>query len=185
MSNDPAEQDFFAASEAAVADTQLRRKLENATGRHLEHVAATRAEFPAYEAERDASSADRPRSPVQERNASGDPTRADGRVEPSNVGGLPEALRRCDDQHRLECGDGRRAPEERRGQGSEHRIARHDGFEHHDRVIDGARAEQRARAQIFLLRAQIRRAVPNECLALFETQRHLQRCGNGLRNFFL
>jgi L-lactate dehydrogenase complex protein LldF len=48
-------QDFFAASEAAVADTELRRKLENATGRHLDHVAATRAEFPAYDAERDAS----------------------------------------------------------------------------------------------------------------------------------
>jgi len=47
--------DFFAASTAAVADTDLRRKLENATGRHLDHVAATRAEFPAYEAERDAS----------------------------------------------------------------------------------------------------------------------------------
>jgi L-lactate dehydrogenase complex protein LldF len=55
MSKGPAEQDFFAASEAAVADLQLRRKLENATGRHLDHVAATRAEFPAYEAERDAS----------------------------------------------------------------------------------------------------------------------------------
>jgi L-lactate dehydrogenase complex protein LldF len=55
MSNRAASQDFFAASEAAVADTDLRRKLENATGRHLEHVAATRAEFPAYDAERDAS----------------------------------------------------------------------------------------------------------------------------------
>jgi L-lactate dehydrogenase complex protein LldF len=55
MSNGPAEQDFFTASEAAVADLQLRRKLENATGRHLDHVAATRAEFPAYETERDAS----------------------------------------------------------------------------------------------------------------------------------
>ncbi len=55
MSNGRAEQDFFAASEAAVADLQLRRKLENATGRHLDHVAATRAEFPPYEAERDAS----------------------------------------------------------------------------------------------------------------------------------
>ena len=43
MSNGPAEQDFFAASEAAVADLQLRRKLENATGRHLDHVAATAA----------------------------------------------------------------------------------------------------------------------------------------------
>ena len=38
-----------------MADTELRRKLENATGRHLDHVAATRAEFPSYEAERDAS----------------------------------------------------------------------------------------------------------------------------------
>ncbi len=55
MSKGAVEQDFFAASEAAVADLQLRRKLENATGRHLDHVAATRAEFPAYEAERDAS----------------------------------------------------------------------------------------------------------------------------------
>jgi L-lactate dehydrogenase complex protein LldF len=54
-SNGAVEQDFFAASEAAVADTVLRGKLENATGRHLDHVAATRAEFPAYEAERDAS----------------------------------------------------------------------------------------------------------------------------------
>ena len=55
MPNDTTAQDFFARSEAAVADTALRRKLENATGRHLEHVAATRAEFPAYDAERDAS----------------------------------------------------------------------------------------------------------------------------------
>ncbi|HEY2524488.1 MAG TPA: LutB/LldF family L-lactate oxidation iron-sulfur protein [Candidatus Binataceae bacterium] len=55
MPHESAPQDFFAASEAAVADTQLRRKLENATGRHLDHVAATRAEFPAYDAERDAS----------------------------------------------------------------------------------------------------------------------------------
>ena len=55
MPHESAPQDFFAAAEAAVADTQLRRKLENATGRHLDHVAATRAEFPAYEAERDAS----------------------------------------------------------------------------------------------------------------------------------
>src|SRR6202048_3992496 len=54
-SNGAVEQDFFAASEAAVANTVLRGKLENATGRHLDHVAATRAEFPAYEDERDAS----------------------------------------------------------------------------------------------------------------------------------
>lgn len=45
--------DFFAASRAAVADSELRRKLENATGRHLHHVAETRAEFPPFDAERD------------------------------------------------------------------------------------------------------------------------------------
>ena len=45
--------DFFAASSAATADLELRRKLENATGNHLHHVAETRAEFPAYDAERD------------------------------------------------------------------------------------------------------------------------------------
>jgi L-lactate dehydrogenase complex protein LldF len=47
--------DFFAASSAAVADLELRRKLENATGRHLNHVAETRAEFPPFEDERDAA----------------------------------------------------------------------------------------------------------------------------------
>ncbi|MFZ0889915.1 MAG: LutB/LldF family L-lactate oxidation iron-sulfur protein, partial [Candidatus Binataceae bacterium] len=45
--------DFFEASRAAVADSELKRKLEAAAGRHLEHVAEARAEFPAYEAERD------------------------------------------------------------------------------------------------------------------------------------
>jgi L-lactate dehydrogenase complex protein LldF len=45
--------DFFAASSAATADLELRRKLENATGNHLHHVAETRAEFPAYDTERD------------------------------------------------------------------------------------------------------------------------------------
>ncbi|MGH7838094.1 MAG: hypothetical protein ACREQC_09780, partial [Candidatus Binataceae bacterium] len=45
--------DFFAASRAAVADLELRRKLENATGRHLQHVAEKRAEFPAFDQERD------------------------------------------------------------------------------------------------------------------------------------
>lgn len=45
--------DFFAASRTAVADTELRRKLENATGRHLNHVAETRAEFPPFDTERD------------------------------------------------------------------------------------------------------------------------------------
>jgi L-lactate dehydrogenase complex protein LldF len=48
-------QNFFSASEAAVRDMELRRKLENASGRHLEHVAETRAEFPAYEDERAAA----------------------------------------------------------------------------------------------------------------------------------
>ena len=45
--------DFFDATRAQVADLELRRKLDNATGRHLEHVAAVRAEFPSFEAERD------------------------------------------------------------------------------------------------------------------------------------
>lgn len=45
--------DFFAASRAATADLELRRKLENATGNHLHHVAQTRAEFPDYDTERD------------------------------------------------------------------------------------------------------------------------------------
>lgn len=46
---------FLEASRRAVADSDLRRKLENATGRHLEHVAAARAEFPAFDSERDAA----------------------------------------------------------------------------------------------------------------------------------
>ncbi|HEX4210865.1 MAG TPA: LutB/LldF family L-lactate oxidation iron-sulfur protein [Candidatus Binataceae bacterium] len=45
--------DFFEATRQGVADTDLRRKLENSTGRHLEHVGNARAEFPAYDAERD------------------------------------------------------------------------------------------------------------------------------------
>jgi L-lactate dehydrogenase complex protein LldF len=55
VANGDEQQDFFAASEAAVRDSELRRKLENASGRHLEHVAATRAEFPAYDDERTAA----------------------------------------------------------------------------------------------------------------------------------
>ncbi|MBF6560919.1 MAG: iron-sulfur cluster-binding protein [Candidatus Binataceae bacterium] len=53
---DPAP-DFFATSRAGVADAELRRKLENSTGRHLDHVAQMRAEFPPYDAERDAARA--------------------------------------------------------------------------------------------------------------------------------
>jgi L-lactate dehydrogenase complex protein LldF len=51
----PKKNDFFALSQAAVADHELHRKLENASARHLDHVAEARAEFPAYESERDAA----------------------------------------------------------------------------------------------------------------------------------
>jgi len=53
MDSAPAIWDFFEASRAAVKDLELRRKLENASARHLEHLAEVIAEFPAYEAERD------------------------------------------------------------------------------------------------------------------------------------
>ena len=45
--------DFLETSRKGVADADLRRKLENSTGRHLDHVAHMRAEFPAYDGERD------------------------------------------------------------------------------------------------------------------------------------
>src|SRR5690348_13178830 len=45
--------DFFKATQIGVGDLELRRKLDKATGRHLEHVAATRAEFPSFDAERE------------------------------------------------------------------------------------------------------------------------------------
>jgi L-lactate dehydrogenase complex protein LldF len=45
--------DFFAASRAGVADTELRRKLEKTTGRHLDQVAATRTDFPQFDTERE------------------------------------------------------------------------------------------------------------------------------------
>jgi L-lactate dehydrogenase complex protein LldF len=45
--------DFFEATRQGVANADLRRKLENSTGRHLDHVGHARAEFPAYDAERD------------------------------------------------------------------------------------------------------------------------------------
>ncbi len=48
-----AHHDFFKASQTAIGDLELRRKLEMATGRHLDHVAAMRAEFPSFDAERD------------------------------------------------------------------------------------------------------------------------------------
>ena len=46
---------FFDAAGAAIADTELHRKLESASARHLDHFAHVRAEFAPYEAERDAA----------------------------------------------------------------------------------------------------------------------------------
>jgi L-lactate dehydrogenase complex protein LldF len=46
-------QDFFTASQKGAADLDLRRKIENATGHHLELVAAARSEFPRYDDERE------------------------------------------------------------------------------------------------------------------------------------
>jgi L-lactate dehydrogenase complex protein LldF len=47
--------DFFDTSRKGVADADLRRKLENSTGRHLDHIAHMRGEFPRYDDERDAA----------------------------------------------------------------------------------------------------------------------------------
>jgi hypothetical protein len=47
--------DFLETSRKGVADADLRRKLENSTGRHLDHVAHMRAEFPEYDGERGGS----------------------------------------------------------------------------------------------------------------------------------
>jgi len=44
---------FFKASAAAAGDRGLQHKLENASLRHLDHLAKARAEFPSYELERD------------------------------------------------------------------------------------------------------------------------------------
>src|SRR3984893_15425830 len=51
----PPEPDFLETSRKGVADAELRRKLENSTGRHLDHVAHMRGEFPRYDDERDAA----------------------------------------------------------------------------------------------------------------------------------
>src|SRR5258708_27080298 len=45
--------DFFESSTAAIGDHELRRKLENASARHLDHFAQVKAEFPPYDDERD------------------------------------------------------------------------------------------------------------------------------------
>ncbi|HWN58313.1 MAG TPA: LUD domain-containing protein, partial [Methylomirabilota bacterium] len=47
--------DFFESSRAAVNDHELRRKLESASARHLDHFAQVKAEFPTYDDERDAA----------------------------------------------------------------------------------------------------------------------------------
>ena len=52
--------DFFESSRAAVNDHELRRKLESASARHLDHFAQVKAEFPSYDEERDAA---RPQGP--------------------------------------------------------------------------------------------------------------------------
>jgi L-lactate dehydrogenase complex protein LldF len=49
----PKPQSFFDTAGAAIADTELHRKLESASARHLDHFAHVRAEFAGYEAERD------------------------------------------------------------------------------------------------------------------------------------
>ncbi|MGO9056699.1 MAG: LutB/LldF family L-lactate oxidation iron-sulfur protein [Candidatus Binataceae bacterium] len=44
---------FYAAATRAAADSELNRKLENASARHFEHLAVAKSEFPPYETERD------------------------------------------------------------------------------------------------------------------------------------
>src|ERR1700693_5302974 len=51
----PKARDFFESSSAAVGDHELRRKLESASARHLDHFAQVKAEFPPYDDEREAA----------------------------------------------------------------------------------------------------------------------------------
>jgi L-lactate dehydrogenase complex protein LldF len=44
---------FYAAAQRAAADSELNRKLENASNRHFEHLAVAKTEFAPYESERD------------------------------------------------------------------------------------------------------------------------------------
>ena len=55
MSEIPKAQDFFESSSAAVGDHELRRKLESASARHLDHFAQVKADFPPYDEEREAA----------------------------------------------------------------------------------------------------------------------------------
>ena len=59
-------------------------------------------------------------------SASNHPAGADCGIEPADIGGMPEAVRRRDDEHRLECRDRHGAAEERRRQRAKHRVAAHD-----------------------------------------------------------
>src|SRR5260370_42407509 len=53
MAGTSSQPDFFETSRRGVADTELRRKLESSTRRHLEHVNEVRSEFPQFDDERD------------------------------------------------------------------------------------------------------------------------------------
>src|ERR1700735_2402723 len=55
MAEIPKARDFFESSSAAAGDHELRRKLESASARHLDHFAQVTAEFPPYDDERDAA----------------------------------------------------------------------------------------------------------------------------------
>jgi L-lactate dehydrogenase complex protein LldF len=55
MAGSPKARDFFESSRAAVDDHELRRKLESASVRHLDHFAVVKAEFTSYDDERDAA----------------------------------------------------------------------------------------------------------------------------------
>ncbi len=52
MAASPKPANFFEASELGASDHELQRKLENASTRHLDHFAHTKAEFAPYEDER-------------------------------------------------------------------------------------------------------------------------------------
>ena len=55
MPESPKANDFFESSSAAVGDHELRRKLESASARHLDHFAQVKADFPPYDEEREAA----------------------------------------------------------------------------------------------------------------------------------
>src|SRR5258708_33491266 len=55
MPESPKAHDSFESSSAAVGDHELRRKLESASARHLDHFAQVKADFPPYDDEREAA----------------------------------------------------------------------------------------------------------------------------------